>query len=80
MRLAAQELQDSVEKISGAKLPIAMTPSADVPVQIYVGRSTHTDRLNVAADGLQHGAYRIVSGDRWLVLIGEDSEFTPIEP
>ncbi|HQZ63934.1 MAG TPA: DUF4838 domain-containing protein [Planctomycetaceae bacterium] len=80
VRLAAQELQDSVEKISGAKLPIALTPSADVPVQIYVGRSVHTDRLNVTADGLQHGAYRIVSGDHWLVLIGEDSEFTPIEP
>ncbi len=44
-RLAAQELQHAVEKISDAKLPIAMMPSADVPVQIYVGRSAHTDRL-----------------------------------
>ena len=26
------------------------------------------------------GAYRLVSGDDWLVLIGEDSEFAPIEP
>ncbi|MGE0609528.1 MAG: DUF4838 domain-containing protein [Pirellulales bacterium] len=80
VRLAAQELQDSLEKISGARLPIVNTPDAGVPVQIYVGRSPHTDRLQVTADGLRHGAYRIVSGDHWLVLIGEDSEFTPIEP
>ena len=80
VRLAAQELQDSIAKMSGAKLPIVMTPSADVPVQIYVGRSEHTDRLKVTTDGLKDGAFRIVSGDRWLVLIGEDSEFTPIEP
>ena len=80
VRLAAQELQDSIAKMSGAKLPIVMTPSADVPVQIYVGRSEHTDRLKVTAEGLKDGAFRIVSGDRWLVLIGEDSEFAPIEP
>jgi hypothetical protein len=49
-------------------------------VKIYVGRSSHTDKLNVTADDLKHGAYRIVSGDDWLVLIGDDTDFTPIEP
>ena len=39
-RLAAAELQTYVEKISGAKLPIATEPSADTPVQIYIGCST----------------------------------------
>ena len=47
---------------------------------IYVGRSEHTDRLRITAEGLQDGAYRIVSGDGWLVLIGQDTESTPIEP
>jgi len=36
-RLAAAELQTYVAKISGARLPIRAEPSADVPVQIYVG-------------------------------------------
>jgi hypothetical protein len=36
-RLAATDLQTYVEKISGARLPIKTKPSADVPVQIYVG-------------------------------------------
>jgi tetratricopeptide (TPR) repeat protein len=80
VRLAAHELQTHVEKISGAKLTIATQPTSGVPVQVYVGRSPHTDRLKVTPDGLKDGAYRIVSRDNWLALIGEDTEFTPIEP
>jgi len=79
-RLAAHELQTYVEKITGAKLPIATQPTAGVPVQVYVGRSAHTDRLKIATDTLRYGAYRIASGDHWLVLVGDDTEFVPTEP
>jgi hypothetical protein len=79
-RLAAHELQTYVTKISGAKLPIVTQPSSGAPVRVCVGRSAYTDKLGVTAQGLTYGAYRILSGDRWLVLIGEDTEFTPIEP
>jgi len=79
-RLAAHELQTSLEKISGAKLNIATTPSADVPVKIYVGASPHAEKLGITAEGLKHGAYRIVSGEDWLALIGDDTDFVPVEP
>ena len=79
-RLAARELQAYVERISGAKLPIATAPSKDVPAKIYVGKSPHTDKLKVFANDLKYGAYRVVSGDNWLVLIGDDTDFTPREP
>ena len=79
-RLAAHELQTCIEKISGAKLSIATQPSDSVPVHVYVGRSPQTDRLKIAADGLRYGAFRMVSGDGWLVLIGDDTDFAPIEP
>jgi hypothetical protein len=79
-RLAAAELQTYVAKISGARLPIRADPSADVPVQIYVGESTHAAKLGVTADRLEHGAYRIASGEKWLALIGDDTDFTPNEP
>ncbi|MBC8875074.1 MAG: hypothetical protein H8E44_37100, partial [Planctomycetes bacterium] len=79
-RLAAADLQTYVEKISGAKLPIATEPSEDVPVQIYVGESKHAEKLGITAEGLKYGAYRIVSGDNWLVLVGDDMDFVPIEP
>jgi tetratricopeptide (TPR) repeat protein len=79
VRLAAQELQEGIEKISGAHLPIVTTPSGNA-AKIFVGRSGHTDRLKVTADGLKDGAYRIATGEDWMVLLGEDTEFTPIEP
>lgn len=79
-RLAAHELQTYVEKISGARLPIVVQPSPNMPVKVYVGQSVHTEKLGVTTDGLEHGAYRIVSGDGWLVLLGDDTEFVPVEP
>ncbi|MEI6422707.1 MAG: hypothetical protein WCP55_10845, partial [Lentisphaerota bacterium] len=79
-KLAAEELQTYVEKISGAKLPIANVPGKDVPVQIYVGRSADTDRMKITDEGLKSGAFRMVSGKNYLVLLGHDSDFTPKEP
>jgi len=80
VRLAAQELQDYVSKISGARLAIVTEPSGGGVAKIFVGRSSHTEKLNLTASDLKHGAYRLVSGADWLALIGEDTEFTPIEP
>ena len=78
-RLAAQELQDYIGKISGAHLPIVAKPSGTA-AKIFVGRSTHTDALKLSTDGLKTGAYRLVSGADWLALLGQDTEFTPIAP
>ena len=80
VRLAAQELQTTIEKISGARLSIATQPDGKTPVQLYVGRSAHTDRLKVSAEGLREGAYRIASGADWMAFIGDDTDFVPIEP
>ncbi len=79
-RMAARELQTYVAKISGAKLKIVTAPSGEVPVSIFVGRSSYTDKLGVSDAGLKYGAYRIVAGDNWLVLIGDDTDFVPHEP
>ncbi len=79
-RLAAHELQMSIGKISGAKLSITSTPNVNVPVKIYVGASPYVEKLGITAEGLKHGAYRIVSGENWLALIGDDTDFKPIEP
>lgn len=79
-RLAAHELQTYVEKISRAKLPIVTQPGDEQIVKLFIGRSDHTDRREIDASGLKHGAYRIVSGNDWLAFIGDDTDFTPIEP
>ncbi len=75
-RLAAQELQDQIVKISGARLPIVTQPSGKA-VKIFVGASALSP---IQAEGLQHGAYRISTGADWMALIGDDTEFTPIAP
>lgn len=79
-RLAAQELQTYIQKISGAKLEIVSQPTGSQPVTIFVGRSAHTEQRSITDEGLKYGAYRIVSGDNWLTLIGTDTNFVPIEP
>ncbi len=79
-KLAASELQHYVAKLSGATLPVVTAPTAGCPVQVYVGRSEHTDRLRVTDDGLLYGAFRMVSGPNWLVLLGRDRDFVPPEP
>ena len=76
VRLAAQELQDYLAKISGARLPIVTEPSGKA-VKIFIGASAQSP---IKADGLKDGAYRIATGADWMALIGEDTEFTPIEP
>ncbi len=78
--LAARELQKYVQKISGAKLNIVTRPSGDVQLKIFVGASRYTAERGIATDNLLYGAYRIVSGERWLALVGLDANFTPIDP
>ncbi|MBC8350127.1 MAG: DUF4838 domain-containing protein [Verrucomicrobia bacterium] len=73
--LAALELQRGIEKISGARLPIVTTPDASIAVKIYVGKSPETEKLGIKDDGLKYGAYRIVSRNDWLALIGNDNDF-----
>lgn len=85
VRLAADDLQSYVEKMTGAHLPIVTDAEAGSDekgqtTRLYLGRSRFTDELGITAEGLRYGAYRIVSGDGWMVFIGDDSEFTPREP
>ncbi len=78
-RLAAHELRANLVKISGARLPIVTQPTGKM-ARVFVGRSAHTDKLGISADGLQHGAFRMVTGEGWMALIGDDADFEPIEP
>lgn len=79
-RLAAEQLQEGIEKISGARLPIVHAPGADRDFHIYVGRSDRTDSFGLADAELKYGAYRIVARDNELFLFGRDRDFAPGEP
>lgn len=79
-KLAARELQSYVAKISGATLPIGSKSDDRYPVTIYVGRGEETEALGVNCRNLKHGAFKMVSGDDWLALVGDDTAFSPPEP
>ncbi|HBJ87181.1 MAG TPA: hypothetical protein DDZ88_25645 [Verrucomicrobiales bacterium] len=79
-KLAASELQTYVEKITGAKLSVVTSPTKAQPVKIFVGESEHARQAGVTAEGLERDAFRIVSGANWLALVGNDWDFTPVEP
>lgn len=79
VRLAAADLQEYVRKMTRAHLPIVTEPSGTA-VKLFVGRSPYTDKLGITAEGLKYGAYRLVSGDDWLVFLGDDTDFVPREP
>ena len=78
-KLAAKELKTYLEKISGAKLEVRTTPTAG-KAHIFLGKSSHTEALKLATNGLENGAFRMASGADWLALVGPDDDFVPIEP
>lgn len=80
VRLAAHELQESLEKISGVRLPIRTAPSGNAFVRLLVGNSRHTASLGLDVEGLADGAYRIRSGSDWIAFLGDNSDFVPKEP
>ncbi|MDY0169369.1 MAG: DUF4838 domain-containing protein, partial [Thermoguttaceae bacterium] len=79
-RLAAEELRDYVQKMTGAELPIRNEAFSDYPITVFVGHSEGTDDRGISVDGCTHGAYRMLSGRNWLALIGHDEDFEPVEP
>lgn len=78
--LAAREFRDYFRTISGAELPIGTAPDPAFSLTVYVGRSAFTDELGITAEGLEHGAFRMVSSRDSLVLLGRDADFAPREP
>jgi hypothetical protein len=46
-------------------------------IKIYIGQSNGLKKLNLAEKDLKWGAYRMLSGENWLALFGDDKNFTP---
>ncbi|MCB1093176.1 MAG: hypothetical protein KDL87_16675, partial [Verrucomicrobiae bacterium] len=50
-RLAAAELRETIEKMSGARLPIVTQPSGKGITMVFVGQSSHTRQKGISIDG-----------------------------
>ncbi len=78
IKFAAKEIQQHIEKISGAKLPVVNTPSREVRNKIYIGGSKYTKKLGVDTSGLKMEGFRIVSKNDALVIVGKNMQRLPI--
>ena len=74
-QLAAAQLQAHLAEMTGVKLPMVSKPSDAAVAKIYVGPSSFIEAVGVQTGDLKHDAYRIVSGENWLVLAGRDIPF-----
>ena len=75
-KLAAEELRFFIHKISGANLMISTSVTDENLVKIYVGKSSYTDALKHSTEGLKYDAYHMISGNDYLVLLGNDENAT----
>ena len=72
VRTAANELQDKLEKISGAKLAIVSTVSPEVKNQVYIGESDYTRNLGIKLDDVKDDGFKIVANKNYVVVAGKE--------
>jgi hypothetical protein len=78
-QLAAEELQTYLQRITGAELRIVTEPATDSSVNIFVGESELTRQLGISTEGLESDAFVMRTGDNWLALVGDDTDYQPRE-
>ena len=76
----AEELRKHIYQISGGSLEIVTAPTNAKFFKIFVGDSESAKRAGVSSEGLGRDAFRMMTGENWLALIGNDLEFEPKEP
>ena len=72
MKLAADDLQLYLGKISGAELKIVNSPTPDVKNQVYVGESEFTRKLGFTPAKFDNSGFEIVAKDNYVILAGVD--------
>ncbi len=80
VKLAADELQKAIWKMSKANLPVRLRVDDNIPFKVFVGRSDYTDELGITSVGCNDGGYKMISGEDYLALIGDDEEYTILGP
>lgn len=80
VKVAAAEMQDILKRITGAELAIVTEPGANVPAHVYLGRSQYTDAMGITDKDLKSDAFRMLSDEKKLVLLGRDTDYVRREP
>lgn len=75
VRVAAEQLQKHIEKMSGATLDIVSAPTGKFKTRLYVGESAATQALGFTLADVKHDGFKIwVKGDD-VVVAGHDIDW-----
>ena len=77
VQLAARDLQEHIEKMSGARLEITNAPSDKFKFHVYVGPSEYAEKLGVTTADFKPEEFRIIARDNYVILIGRDEQRKP---
>ncbi|MGV8087284.1 MAG: DUF4838 domain-containing protein [Candidatus Woesearchaeota archaeon] len=80
VELAVADLQKYIYNMTGALLPINTIKNESIPYHIYVGQSNYTDNLGITDEGCEFDSFKMISGDDYLVLIGNDDLMDTPQP
>lgn len=72
VNLAADLLQKRINNMTGAMIPIKTEVDDNIPFKIFLGQSTYTDALGVDDTDCKYGSFKMVTGDDYLILLGND--------
>jgi len=80
VKLAANELQSYIQKVSGAQLPILTDTSTISPSQalIFVGESAGTRERGFVSTDLKPDGYHTTITKQWIAILGHDYNGTPV--
>ena len=79
VKLAAQDLQHFLEKISGAKLEIVPAPTGKFRNRLFVGENEFTKKLGYRLPAFKSSGYDILVKDDYAVLSGPSTIYPPLK-
>jgi len=72
-QLGAEYFQKYIYNITNVTLPLSNTTNISYDFHVYIGESAYTDALGINSTGCVNSGFKIVSGENYLVLLGDDS-------
>ncbi len=72
VRRAAAELQEYVERSTGARLPVLTDRRPEAGASIFIGESRFTTALGIGPEAVGPDGYKWLTGDDWLAIVGRD--------
>ena len=75
VKVAAEQVQKYIGKMSGAKLDIVGAPTGKYPARLYVGESAATKELGFTLEDVKHDGFKIRAKGDNVIVAGRDIDW-----